>query len=76
MDFAIIFFQVLENSRGRFALISLELFKGRKVRIFNLECSRGSGWHCLAGEISGLPSGFNLGSKKLVKESQLLKDFI
>lgn len=54
LEFAIIFFQVLENEKGRFAILSLESFKERKTRIFIPEGSRGSGWRSLAGEISAL----------------------
>ena len=34
VEFAITFFQVLENARGRILILSLESFKGRKTRIF------------------------------------------
>uniref|UniRef100_A0A0A0KWZ9 Uncharacterized protein n=1 Tax=Cucumis sativus TaxID=3659 RepID=A0A0A0KWZ9_CUCSA len=49
------------NSRGRFALLSLESFKGRKMRIFIPEGIRGSGWRMLAGEVSGVLPSVGLG---------------
>lgn len=61
LEYAIIFFQVLENSRGRFALLSLESFKGRRTRVFVPEGKKGSGWRLLAGKVSGLlPSSTKL----------------
>lgn len=54
LEHVIIFFQVLENSRGRFALLSLEPFKGRRMRVFIPQGKKGSGWRLLAGEVFGL----------------------
>ena len=71
LSLAIDYFQVLENNRGRFAIISLEYFKGRKLRIFISEGSRGSGWRSLAKEISAFLLGANLGSQKASNESQI-----
>lgn len=54
MDLAVLFFQVLENARGRFDLLSLEYFKGRRLMIYIPEGFKGKGWGLLAGELSGL----------------------
>uniref|UniRef100_A0A0A0KB99 Uncharacterized protein n=1 Tax=Cucumis sativus TaxID=3659 RepID=A0A0A0KB99_CUCSA len=57
LKFAIIFFQVLENARGRFVILSLESFKGKKTRIFISKGSKGKGRKSFAEEISVLLLG-------------------
>lgn len=53
LDSAVIFFQVLLSSGGRFALVSLESFEGRKARIFIPKGSKKKGWSGIAGELTG-----------------------
>lgn len=67
LETAIIFFQVLSNARGKYGLLSLEPFKGRKIRIFFPEGAKGKCWATLADEFIDSSRGWK-DTKGLVQQ--------